>query len=302
MRYLNPVLIALIPMALGTATGAMAETETMTCRPGSSITAALAKLKPGDVLQVRGVCAENVVIPAHLSDITLRGVNEAIVQGVDPAQSVISIRGRGITVSGLSVTGGPEGIQVVDGGFAWINGNTIRLNSAEGISVNSNSTARIWNNVIENNGGGVTVGNNSSALIGAPNVNDPAPSPNAIRNNLGNGVTVSGSSLGRIVGNTITGNRGGSGVAVSRGSQAEVSGNNISANVGVGINVIENSTVRLAAGGGILAIPNSTDDAFPNSLYGVACFGGGFIKGHLGTLLGTSGASLIGDCSGGLAP
>jgi hypothetical protein len=301
MRSLNPVLVALIPLAIGTATGAMAETENLTCRPGASITAALAKLKPGDVLQVRGVCTENVAIPAHLSDITLQGVNGAIVQAVDTMQSVIRIRGRSITVSGLTVTGGVEGIQVTDGAFAWIAGNTIRLNSGAGIQVNTNSTARIWNNFIENNGSGVAVVNNSSALIGAARVDDPVASPNTIRNNSGNAVGIKGSSSGRIVGNTITGNLGGS-VLVAGGAQAEIAGNNISANVGVGIQVAQNSTAYLAVGGGILSIPNSTDAAFPNTLYGVSCFGGGFITGHLGTLLGTSGASLIGDCSGGLVP
>jgi parallel beta-helix repeat protein len=299
MRYMNPVFVALIPLAMGTATGAMAETESLTCRPGTSITAALAKLKPGDVLQVRGVCTENVVIPPHVSDITLQGVNGAIVQAVDATQSAIEIRGRGITVKGLTVTGGLVGIQVVDGGFAWIDGNTIRFNSAGGIQVNSNSTARIWNNVIESNGGGVNVANNSSALIGAHSVDDPAPSPNTIRNNSGAGVAVQGSSAARVVGNTITGN-GSRGILVARGSQVDVAGNNISGNTADGILVVQNSTILLAAGGGLLAAPNSTDAA--NTGYGVQCNGGGFIAGHQGTLFGSLGDSNVGGCSSGLIP
>jgi hypothetical protein len=301
MRYPKGFLVALIPLAMGVAADAMADTKNLTCHPGSSITAALAQLAPGDVLQVRGVCKMNVVIAPHVSDVTLQGVNGAIVQGVDMTQSVILIRGRGITGTGLTVTGGLEGIQVVDGGFTWIDGNTIRLNSSVGIAVNSNSTARIWNNVIEyNSGGGVAVVNNSSALIGAPNSNDPVPSPNTIRNDSGGpGVSMQGSSSARVVGNTITGN-GFNRILLARGSQAQVAGDNISANTGDGILAIHNSTIHLAFGGGILAAPNSTDAA--NTGYGVQCFGGVFITGRLGTLLGSSGASNTADCSGGLAP
>jgi nitrous oxidase accessory protein NosD len=129
MRYMNPVFVALIPLAMGTATGAMAETASLTCRPGTSITAALAKLKPGDVLQVRGVCTENVVIPAHVSDITLQGMNGAIVQAADPTQPVISIRGRGISVSGLTVTGGTDGVLAASGSYVWLDGNTPQRSS-----------------------------------------------------------------------------------------------------------------------------------------------------------------------------
>jgi parallel beta-helix repeat protein len=303
MRSLNPVLVAMIPLAIGTSTGAMAETENLTCRAGASITAALAKLKPGDVLQVRGVCMENVVIPAHVSDRTLQGVNGAIVQGVDATQPVILIRGRAIEVSGFTVTGGLDGIEVNDGAFAWIDGNTIRLNSTVGISVVNNSTARIWNNVIENNsGGGVNVANNSSVLIGARTADDLVPSPNTIRNNSGGaGVSVQRSSTARVAGNTITGN-GSRGILVARGSQADVAGNNISANTGDGIQAIHNSTIHLAFGGGIQAAPNSTEPGFPNAGYGVSCYGGGFITGRLGTLFGTSGTSNTAECSGGLAP
>jgi len=302
MRYMNPVSVALIPLAMGTATGAMAETETLTCRPGASITAAVAKLKPGDVLQVRGVCAENVDIPPHVSDITLQGVNGAIIQGVDSTQAVISIRGRGIRVSGLTFTGGLEGVLVADTAFVLIDGNTIRVNAGYGIQVTGNSSARIGNNLIENNQfGGIFVNSNSTAWIGALNGNDRVASPNTIRNNAGGGVGVTRSSVGRIVGNAITGNQG-PGVSLARGSQADVAANNISANAGNGIEAGQNSTLVLGGPAPLFTTPNSTDPAFPNAAFAVSCAGGGFITGRLGALLGISGASNTADCSGVLAP
>jgi parallel beta-helix repeat protein len=300
MRSLNPVLVALIPLAMGTATGAMAETETLTCRPGASITTALAKLKPGDVLQVRGVCTENVVIAPHVSDITLQGVNGAIVQGVDMTQPVISIRGRGITVSGLTVTGGFDGVLAASGSHVVLDGNTISGNAGHGILVRSNSQAVIVNSLIENNrGGGVFVNGNSTAQIGADTACNPAASANTIRNNSGDsGVSVQRGSSGRIIGNTITGNAFG-GVRVGRGAQAEVAANNISANVGDGISAAHNSTVHVGYDG-VCTTPNSTDVAFPNSGYGASCSGGGFITGSLGSLSGSSGASNVASCTGGL--
>jgi parallel beta-helix repeat protein len=302
MRYMNSVFIALIPIAMGTATGAMAETETLTCRPGASINNALAKLAPGDVLQVRGVCTENVDIPPHVSDITLQGVNGAIIQGVDSTQAVISIRGRGIRVAGLTFTGGLEGVLIADGAFVLIDGNTIRANAGYGIQLVGNSTARIGNSLIENNQfGGIFVNSNSTALIGAFSPNDLVASPNTIRNNAGGGVGVTRSSVGRIVGNSITGNRG-PGVYMARGSQADVAANNISANLGNGIEASQNSTLVLGGPAPLFTTPNWTDPAFPNAAFGVSCTGGGFITGRLGTLLGTSGTANVVDCSGGVAP
>lgn len=300
MRNLNPAFVALIPMAMGTATGAMAETESLTCRPGVSITAALEKLRPGDTLQVRGVCRENVVIAPHISDITLQGVNGAIVQAADATQPVISIRGRGITVSGLTITGGTDGVLAASGSYVSLDGNNINLNAGYGIRLTS-SSALILNNLIENNVGGVFVNANSTARVGANSACEPAESPNTIRNNTGDaGVIVQRSASARIIGNTITGNRGG-GVRAGRGAHAEVAANNISGNVGDGISVAHNSTVHLANDGNCTT-PNSTESAFQNTGYGASCSSGSFITGRLGALLGTAGASNVADCSGGLAP
>lgn len=41
---------------------------------------------------------------------------------------------------------------MLDGGFAWIHGNTIEGLTGLGINLNENSTARIWSNIIRNNG------------------------------------------------------------------------------------------------------------------------------------------------------
>jgi hypothetical protein len=302
MRPSNLLLAALIPLSIGVGKDAIAETESLTCRPGSSITAALARLKPGDVLQVRGVCAENVDIPAYLSNITLQGLNGAIVQGVDSTQAVISIRGRAIRVTGLTFTGGFEGVLVADGAFALIEGSTIRLNAGYGIQVVGNSTARIGNNLIENNEfGGILVNSNSFAFIGALSGNDLVTSPNTIRNNAGGGIGITRSSVGRVVGNAITGNHG-PGVSVARGSQADVAANNISANLGDGIAADQNSTIALAGPAPLFTTPNSTDATFLNGGYGVSCVGGGFIIGPRGTLSGSAGASYVAGCSGGLSP
>jgi parallel beta-helix repeat protein len=247
------------------------------------------------------VCAENVVIPSHLADITLQGVNGAVIQAVDATQPVILIMGRGITVRGLTVTGGFHGIRASSASSVVLDGNTISGNSDAGIRVRNNSTAQILNNLIENNiGTGVAVNINSAAQIGADSACSPTASPNTIRNNTGDaGVVVQRNSSVRVIGNTITGNRGG-GVRVGRGSQAEVTGNDISANAADGISAAHNSTIDISSDGNGCPNPNST--IAPNTGYGASCTGGGFITGRLGTLLGTSGAANVVDCSGGLVP
>jgi parallel beta-helix repeat protein len=303
MRYVFRIAACLIPFALALSSGAFAATKSLTCGGGKTIASELAKLLPGDVLQVSGVCTENVTITSSMSDITIQGVNGATVQATAPTQTVFSVRGRGIRISNLTITGGFEGIQVLDGGFAWIEGNTVTGNTEWGIQVSGTSVARIWNNVIQNNFGGVLVNSGSFALIGASSVTDAAVSPNTIKNNTGDaGIQVTRSSAARVVANTITGNAG-EGVHVLRGSQADVASNTIEGNGLAGVQASNNSTIGLGQSSGTspFALPNSTSGVL-NGGVGVACFGGGYVNGRQGTLNGTGGAANIAGCAGSLAP
>jgi hypothetical protein len=136
--------------------------------------------------------------------------------------NTITIRGRGITITGFTITGGRNGVGVLMGGAATIQGNRIQETAENGINVAQHSYARIVGNTIQlNPDAGIRVLENSSARIGFLALEDSAPNGNVIRQNgaLG-GVLVQRSASASLVGNTI-GENAGPGVSVSDGSHAD---------------------------------------------------------------------------------
>src|SRR5262245_7939581 len=160
-------------------------THTLTCGPEQTIGGALKRLRPGDTLRVSGVCNENVTIGEELDRITLDGQDQASINA-DQDSNAITITGRGITVRGFKITGGAQGVAVVDGGSAVIDGNTIQNSAMIGITVFRNSSAQIVNNTIRNNpGAGIALQSNSSARIGFTGpLNARVSAPNTIENSM----------------------------------------------------------------------------------------------------------------------
>jgi parallel beta-helix repeat protein len=266
-----------------------AATIKLNCSAKDTIGNAIKKLKPGDTLLVAGTCNENVEIPFEASRITLDGQGKATISGPDSSTPTITIRGRGIIIKGLSITGGREGIQVPGGGEALIDGNTLQGVGRVGIQVNRQSSAVIVNNNVRNNtGNGITIGGSSYVLVGIRSGLDKTTSPNTIENNGGAGITVGRSSSARIVGNTIRNNKG-DGVLITRASQADVSNSTIEGNAGNGIDLTQNSAVSLGVGTGtgIFDLANST--ASNNGGVGIRCSKNSSVDGRLGSVNGSKG-------------
>jgi len=252
---------------------------------------AIDRARPGDTLLVMGTCSENVTIPEGKDRITLDGGGKAIIYGPDATQDTLSVRGRGITIKGFTITGGQEGIEIRDGGSAVIDGNTIESTGRRGIEVRRLSSAVIVNNTVRNNPAiGIVVAGSSVAFIGVRTSEDTVASPNIIQNNNGfAGINVTYSSTGRIVGNAIS-NNGRSGVRVDRASHADICDNIIDGNGENGIHVSSGSGVNLGTdtGDGIFQRPNRTKSR--NNDFGIQCEVGGYANGRLGSLMGARGA------------
>jgi parallel beta-helix repeat protein len=302
MKHSKMFFVAIFIVASATAHSVQAATKskstTMACGGGVTITDSLAKLAPGDTLTVSGTCLENVYVAPEVSNITIDGQGTATIQAADASLPAIRVRGRAITIRGFVITGGNGGIELIDGAFAWIHGNVVTGNANWGIQVASGSTARIWNNTVSGNtAGGILVNRNSYAYIGVVSAGDATASPNTITGNTGDaGIAVSRSSAALIVGNTITSNFS-DGVIVLRGSQADIASNTISSNGNDGIEIVHNSTVHLGntgTGTSIYDLPN----AGSNNRYGVSCSGGGYVRGRLGALAGSTSATNVTGCSG----
>ena len=284
--------------------------------PGTPLQDAIDIAASGDTLNVSGTCNENVSISEEKEIITLDGgggplgvPGGAIIDGPILAATV-SVRGRGVTIKGFTITGGSNGIQIRDDATALIDSNVIFNTGRRGILLNRHSFARIVNNLIENNPeGGIIVTETSSARIGIVSTRDTIASPNTIQNNglagIFDGIRVQRSSHARIVGNDISGNTG-DGIEVRKVSHAGISDNDISDNGGDGIKVRENSGVNLGTntGSGIFNLPN--DSTVLNGGFGIRCLSNSYADGRLGTLDGTSGAESFsgsqGPCSNSLIP
>ena len=296
-------LFATLALFLMVATSGAASFQ-LICGHKRTISETLQRLRPGDTLLVSGACNENVQIPEQVVNITLDGQRTATINGPDPSNATIVVRGNGITIRNFaSITGGETGITVTRGGAALIDSNVIQNTGTHGIVVNQSSSARITNNTIQRNPeNGILIGDSSSARIGFNMPDDMEASPNVIQNNKENGIIVTRSSSARIVGNTISGNID-NGVLVTRVSHGDVSSNTIDGNGGDGVFVSRNSGVNLGedTGSGIFDSPNSTN--VNNVGVGIRCAINSYGDGRIGTLNGASGPfSFVANCVNATSP
>jgi parallel beta-helix repeat protein len=244
---------------------------------------------PGDTILVRGTCSENVMIPIGKDLITLDGGGMAAITGLDPAQPTVLVRGKDITIRAFTITGGMDGIAVIQGS-GKIDGNTIRNTGRYGVYLSRLSFAVIVNNTIQDNiQAGIAVGAFAMAFIGFETGLETVASPNLITGNGAQGIVVGGGNAhAYIVGNDISHNRA-NGVNVREASDAHISDNIVNGNGQNGILVAQGSGVFLGTDTGdtIFTRPNKTTT---NNLgFGIRCRVGGFTDGRLGSLNGDSG-------------
>jgi hypothetical protein len=278
--------------------------------PGQTVQAAVDSASAGDTIAVTGACSENVLIRNEKQRLTIQGSGGASITGPSAASPTLNIRGKGILVSALTISGGRDAIHVNRGSNAVIQNSTIQSAGRHGVLVDQLSFAVLTGNSIINNvnGSGVVVSENSIARIGFNSDSDVAASPNTIQGNGKGGVVVSRTSSARIVGNSILSNTGGidvgHGVQVIRLSQADIASNTINSNAGSAVYTAQNGGVNLGedSPSSFFDQPNTTTSN--NTGNGVRCDLGAYANGHLGNtnpLNGTAGAqNIASSCPGSL--
>jgi parallel beta-helix repeat protein len=274
---------------------AQGATLTVDCDAGATIMGALANIKAGDAVMVSGTCNEHVNVAPEIARITIDGQKKTTIRhpgGQQMSPHAVYIRGKEITIKGVTVTGGLDGIHLSGPASAVIDGAVVVKNSGRGIHIDKGSIVRILNTTVEESGGiGIDVTGASYAYIGVfiPRVAQLAP--NIVRNNAGPGINIERTSGAWITGNTISGNKG-SGIAVQRNAQADVIGNMINANGGDGIAVSFGSGVNFDSEPRKDG-PNQTAAGQANSGVALRCLAGGYVDGPLGTLAGAQGGKVI---------
>ena len=298
--FLGKFTYLLVALVLFLPSWGVAETRFANCDSGRSIGEALKTLSPGDTLQVSGTCRENVEVfgpTGQFDGITLDGQGTATISGPDPAVNTLQLTNvRGVTVKGLRITGGRDGLVISTGQRVGIENVTIEQVGRQGMQVQRGTTmAHIMNSVVQNNPShGIVVNEASYLRIGfATGVgsSEGDTGPNIIQGNKGHGVHIQRASMARIYLNTIRNNRK-NGVNVERLSFAEIASNIIEGNTLDGVFATQNSGVLLGqdTGANNESRPNSTGTSAPNGKYGVELSLGAYADGRLGDLTGDWGA------------
>jgi len=240
-------------------------TATVDCGKGELVADALGRGAEGQSLVVilRGTCNENVSVVRD--DVTLQGdpTADGTVNGPDPATDTITVTGRRVTIDGLRITGGLNGINAVGassltiqnsiiqgtgrtgvvffrGASGTVDNCTIQNNPRDGVAIESASATVTNNSVSQNGRAGVLVTDSGSARIGVSNRN--AAAGNTISGNGSNGIHLSIGATAFIGANTISGNGtdpaaplGRNGIGVFNATGDIIGGNAITGNAGHGI-------------------------------------------------------------------
>ena len=271
---------------------------TVDCTAGQTVSQALAS--GAQQITVRGTCVESLDV--NRDDVTLLAEPGGTIRGPDSNVNTINVRGNRVTIDGVTITGGRNGITGIgaanltlrnctvqstgrsgisyaNGSSGTVDGCTVQFNPRDGIAVDG-AQATITSSTVMNNRNGILVVDSGTSRIG---MNDRLEAAgNTISRNGASGVALSQGASATIVANTITENGtnasspGRSGIGLFLSSTADIiGGNTISGNAGPGIAVSLGSTAVIGDAGFGLPSANTI------SGNGTAASGGG-ISAFLG--------------------
>ena len=323
MKARHPFVFTIAALALvAFESGARAEptkTVAVDCSAGETIAKALTL---GDerrplLIQISGTCSEHLLIDRN--DVTLAaGIPSATVSGPDPAIDVIKVNASRVTIDGITVTGGRNGITgnsapglivrnatvqgtgrngitYAHGASGVVDGCTVVNNARDGVAVDSASATVINSEVSHSGRMGIGVFNGGSARIGIDNFNVGAG--NVISANTVNGVHIVFGSTALIAMNQITGNGTGnptgSGINLTSASADIVGGNMVSGNAGTGINLRSSSAVIGDQNFGLTTVNTVTGNGNPASQGGISGFLGSSMSIRDAVISGNAVAGLI---------
>jgi hypothetical protein len=240
---------------------------------------------PGIVIVVRGTCTENVVITSDDVTITTDGVSPATISALDTSQPTIRLDGAhriridGVTPGGLTISGGTYGILASRGSTLDLSNCTVAGNSQNGVVASYSSTLSVDSCTVgPNTGNGVgasntaslaitnsTVTNNTAAgvfavrssfvRVGQDLAGTPIAKPVTVSGSGGNGIAISESSAGSVVGGVVE-NSGATQLFVGRGSSGQIGlGSN---NLTGGVTIRNGASHGISVEGGNATIVFST--------------------------------------------
>jgi parallel beta-helix repeat protein len=242
------------------------------CGAGDTIAKALTR---GDehkslVIRIQGICNEQLLI--NRDDVTLLAAAPgATVSGSDPATDVIRVTAARVTIDGLTVTGGRNGITGLGAAGLVVRNATVQFTGRTGVSLAQSSNGLLDTSVVSNNARdgvaidasqgavvnsqvtgngrmGVGVFSGGSARIGIDNTNNPGG--NVISANASNGIHIVFGSNALIAMNQIMGNGTSAapgnlrnGINLASSTADVIGGNTISGHAGQGIALVRSTAI-----------------------------------------------------------
>jgi hypothetical protein len=216
--------------ALAFANPVLARTLHVNCDKNQTITKALTRATPSDIIRIRGICKERVIITTDR--LTLEGRNNAVIDGenVDLGSE-----------AGLLIVEGAQGV-VLTGTL------TIQKSAAVGMIVRNNANVSFRGSIVSRDNGnhGILVINTASAGFDNGSVE--------VNNNLGDGVPVVNGASAFFppppAGAVLTSNGNRNGILIVNGGSLEALGGAINAaeNRSHGITVALGSNLFVTAG------------------------------------------------------
>ena len=138
-----------IVVLLLASTPVLAENHQVNCDHGESLATALEQATPGETIQVSGTCQEAVMIIADR--ITIDGGGSAILDG--RGADVVTADGvRGVTLTGLTVRQGLNGVVAKGGAHLKLTSVTTQHNLVSGLRVDGHSSVELRDCTTYNNG------------------------------------------------------------------------------------------------------------------------------------------------------
>jgi len=279
---------------------------TVDCAAGDTIARAL---RHGDerkslTILISGTCSEHVVI--NRSDIKLApAAAGGTISGPDPAIDVIRVTGSRVTIDGITVTGGRNGVTAdgaaglivqnalvrntgrngityAHGASGIVDGATVTGNARDGVAIDAAQGTVINSQINQNARFGIGAFNGGSARIGVDNFNNAGG--NVISANASNGIHIVFGSTALIAMNQIIGNGTSAdpaalkvGVNITNATADFVGGNTISGNTGTGVNIIRSSANFGDTNFGITTVNTITGNGNSISQGGIFAFNGSSI-------------------------
>jgi len=200
---------------------------TVDCNAGQTVGAALATPGTALTITILGRCNENVVI--RREDVTLvAGAAGATINGPDATANTVRVLADRVTIDGLTITGGRNGVTAEGAGQLFIQNSTVGPAGVNGISVFHGAEGFVTNCTVQNNPvNGIEVQGAAAAIITTSTITGNGGTGIVITN--GGHARIGVTALGVPAGNMIT-NSGSSGMSLTIGASAFIVANTISGN------------------------------------------------------------------------